>query len=162
MDKYSISFDYQVVALGELSEEHRLLIKKAREATKYSYSPYSNFTVGCSLLMKDGTIHSGANQENASYGATICGERSTIFSAYNKGYRGEITTIAVTGKMRSQQPGAEPITPCGICRQVINEEECLGGAPITIIMDSYNDERIMIVTGIKNLLPFAFGPGSMK
>ena len=63
------------------------LIKIARDAQNKSYSPYSNFRVGCALLMKDGKVISGANIENASYSLTICAERSTLFTAHNLGYK---------------------------------------------------------------------------
>ena len=69
------------------------LIKAAREAQNKSYSPYSNFRVGCALLMKDGNVISGANIENASYSLTVCAERSTLFTAHNLGYKKKIWNV---------------------------------------------------------------------
>lgn len=92
------------------------LIDEAIKARKKTYSPYSNFGVGAAVLMKDGSIIHGANIENASYGLSNCGERSALFSAYSQGYRKEdIVAIAIVGKTET------PISPCGACRQVMNE-----------------------------------------
>ena len=90
------------------------MIKKALEAMHNSYSPYSNFKVGAAISLKDGTIITGTNIENSSYGLSICAERVALFSVYAKGYRkDDIVSMAIAG---------ENITPpCGACRQVMNE-----------------------------------------
>jgi cytidine deaminase len=90
------------------------LIQAAIEAKKTSYSPYSRFRVGASLLTDDGTIYSGCNVENASYGLSICAERNAVFRMAFAGKR-KILAVAVT----SDENGF--ITPCGACRQVIAE-----------------------------------------
>ena len=91
-----------------------LLLKRATEAKKRSYSPYSCFAVGAALLTEDGRIYEGANIENASFSATVCAERVAIFKAINDG-NSKFIGIAITGS------GDKPTCPCGICRQVMSE-----------------------------------------
>jgi len=92
----------------------RELIDKAKEALKYSYSPYSRFAVGAALLSADGQVFTGCNIENASFGATNCAERTAIFKAVSEGIK-DFTAIAVACS------GSQPAYPCGICRQVMSE-----------------------------------------
>lgn len=119
------------------------LIAEARAAMGQSTPTYSNFTVGAALLMEDGTIVRGANHENASFGATVCAERSAIASALSQGMRG-IKAVCVTNATDTK------ITPCGICRQVIYEY----GSDIPVICTNQSGE-FMIHT-IAELLPHAF------
>ena len=119
------------------------LVTEAQAAMQEAHAGYSNFTVGAALLMEDGSIVRGANIENASFGATICAERSAIASALSQGKRG-IRAVAVTNATDTK------ITPCGICRQVIYEY----GTDIPIICTNHAGEH-MIHT-IAELLPHAF------
>ncbi len=96
-------------------ESTDLLFKKAKEAAEKSYSPYSHFRVGAALLCSDGTIYTGTNVENRSFGLTICAERSAIVSAVSAGQK-SFKALAV------YCPDADyPVSPCGACRQVISE-----------------------------------------
>ena len=91
------------------------LMKIAGEAARLAYAPYSSFRVGAALLMEDGSVITGVNVENRSYGLSNCAERTAIFTALTQGKK-EIRAIAVAG------PDAEePLPPCGACRQVISE-----------------------------------------
>lgn len=90
------------------------LIVKAKEALKYSYSPYSHFAVGAALLSGDGRVFTGCNIENASFGATNCAERTAIFKAVSEGVK-DFKAIAIVC-LKDQ-----PAYPCGICRQVMSE-----------------------------------------
>lgn len=90
------------------------LIAKAKEALKYSYSPYSHFAVGAALLSGDGRVFTGCNIENASFGATNCAERTAIFKAVSEGVK-DFKAIAIVCL------GDQPAYPCGICRQVMSE-----------------------------------------
>ena len=102
---------------------YQTIIDKAFEASKNSYSPYSNFKVGACLKTKDGKYFIGTNIENASYGASMCAERNAIYSAYCNGYRkNDIELLAVVAS------SDKIISPCGLCRQVMSEllpENCL-------------------------------------
>jgi len=121
------------------------LIKKALEARKNSYSPYSNYKVGVALLTKDGKVYLGTNVENCGYGPSNCAERSAFFSAVSNGDR-EFSKIAIVGS-------SDGICyPCGICRQVIVEL-----AP-NIEVICAKDENIYEVHTIQELLPHAFTP----
>ncbi|NTW95077.1 MAG: cytidine deaminase [Erysipelotrichaceae bacterium] len=124
---------------------HDELLKLAFKAMDNAYAPYSHYHVGAAVLTKDGKTFIGANVENASYGATNCGERSAIFSAYSHGYRrDDITAIAIV--TNGHRIGA----PCGICRQVLSElidENC----PILLS----NGKETMTKT-VAELLPMRF------
>lgn len=96
------------------------LIEKAIEARKKTYSPYSGFSVGAALICEDGSIYTGANIENSSYGATICAERNAIFTAVHDGKR-NIKAIAITGGKHDEVIPMGYAYPCGICRQVMSE-----------------------------------------
>ena len=119
------------------------LIDQARSARSYAYAPYSNFQVGVALLGKSGTIFTGVNVENASYGLTICAERTAVFNAVSEGER-EFTAIAIIGQ------GPSPVTPCGACRQVLAEFS----RDLVVIMAG--DDSVK-VRRLDELLPEAFG-----
>lgn len=119
----------------------RALIERAMEMKKVAYAPYSHFHVGAAVLAESGRIYGGANVENASYGATVCAERSAVFAAVNAGER-KLAAIAVTE------------TPCGICRQVMREF-CDPKAFRVIVAKSANDFRVFT---LDELLPESFGP----
>lgn len=134
------------------------LIQKAFEARRGSYSPYSRFQVGAALLTSDGQIFQGANIENASYGATICAERTAAVKAAFSGSR-EFIAIAVVGS----QEGAEDkdmayAYPCGICRQFLREFLPPAGDMLVLVAkspDQYEE------TTLNGLLPHSFGPSDL-
>lgn len=90
------------------------LLSKAKEGMKHSYAPYSNFNVGAAILCKDGTVFTGCNIENASYGAAICAERTAMTKAVSEGYT-EFEKIAIVCSAGTYA------YPCGICRQFMSE-----------------------------------------
>ena len=102
----------------ELSEEDRLLVQRAIEATASSYSPYSHFAVGAALRLADGTIVIGSNQENAAFPSGLCAERTAIFAAGATHPDQAVTTLAIAARNEAGRT-AEPVSPCGACRQVI-------------------------------------------
>ena len=128
------------------------LIDAARQAAQHSYSPYSKFPVGAALRFADGSIVTGTNIENASYGLALCAETVAVSKAMADGARGGLEAVAVTG------PGTEPITPCGRCRQVLNELAQLGGADPQILCVGPDEVRRL---RLSDLLPHAFGPASL-
>ncbi|MGB3330751.1 MAG: cytidine deaminase [Thermomicrobiales bacterium] len=123
------------------------LLHAARSIVARAYAPYSGFPVGAAVLTSDGTIVTGVNVENASYGLTVCGERNAVFTAVGQGH-GTIRAVAIC---TPQSPGA---TPCGACRQVLNEFKPADGV-LTVILDGPDGP---IVTDLARLLPDAFGP----
>lgn len=118
------------------------LMKKAGEAAEHAYAPYSKFRVGAALALSDGTIITGVNVENRSFGLSNCAERSAIFTAVSQG-RKDIVAIAIAGPDAS-----EPLSPCGACRQVI-AEFCSPDTPV------YFDDAKggWINSSVKELLP---------
>ena len=128
------------------------LIKKAEEARKLSYSPYSKFAVGAALLCKDGEVFLGANVENSSYPLCMCAERNAIYNAYMHGKKkDDFVMLALTAQTD------EPCSPCGACRQVISE---LFPRDAKIIMANLKGD--VQETTISELLPFAFSEDSLK
>ena len=128
------------------------LIAAARKAAEASYSPYSNFAVGAALRFADGSVTTGTNIENASYGLALCAETVAVAKAMAEGVRGGLEAVAVTG------PGDQPITPCGRCRQVLNELAQLGGTdPLVLCVGPDTVRRLRL----SELLPHAFGPASL-
>lgn len=124
--------------------EDRELVKLAIKAREKAYVPYSKFPVGAALETEDGSVFTGCNIENASFGATNCGERTAIFKAVSEGHR-EIKKIAVVGDMSTFT------APCGICRQVIAE---FAGKDIEIILVKNEDE--FVKKSLSDILPGAF------
>ncbi|MBU2033914.1 MAG: cytidine deaminase [Alphaproteobacteria bacterium] len=128
------------------------LIAAAREAAAQSYSPYSRFPVGAALRFADGGVVTGTNIENASCGLALCAETVAVARAMAEGRRGGLEAVAVTG------PGDEPLTPCGRCRQVLNELAQLGGTDPQVLCVGPDEIRR---TTLSALLPDAFGPASL-
>jgi cytidine deaminase len=128
------------------------LIAAARAAAANSYSPYSSFAVGAALRFADGSVVTGTNIENASYGLALCAETVAVAKAMADGVRGGLDAIAVTG------PGDQPITPCGRCRQVLNELAQLGGTDPVVLCVGPEEVRQL---RLSDLLPHAFGPASL-
>ncbi len=132
------------------------LIEAARKAALDAYAPYSDYQVGAALLFKDGAVVTGANVENASYGLSLCAETNAVSKAMNDGRRGGLEAVAVVGP--SDKGDGAPITPCGRCRQVLNEIAQLGGTdPLILCVGTSEVRRIKL----SELLPHAFGPANL-
>ena len=128
--------------------DFRPLITAAKKASESAYSPYSGFPVGAAVLAEDGSIYSGCNVENASYGLTVCAERVAVFKAVTAGLRSIRAIVVYT-------PTSSPTAPCGACRQVLFE---FGpGAQVLSACDS--DETLE--WSVTDLLPNAFGPSNL-
>ena len=125
-------------------DEFAALSVAARTASAFAYCPYSQFRVGAAVLVGDGDIIGACNVENASFGLSICAERSAIFHAVARGYLKIRALVLYT-------PTAKPVTPCGACRQVLAEFG--GDAAVVCVCDG----RESIVTNLKELLAMPFG-----
>jgi cytidine deaminase len=132
--------------------ERDALIAAARAALATAYAPYSSFRVGAALRFDDGAVVTGCNVENASYGLALCAETVAVAKAMADGRRGGLVEVAVTGT----GPGA--VTPCGRCRQVLNELAELGGTDPVVWACGSDEVREF---RLSELLPAAFGPGSL-
>ena len=125
------------------------LIRRAKEARKNAYSPYSKVMIGAAVLTSDGKIFTGCNIENASYGLTMCAERVALFAGHARGKRG-VVALAVAG------PSGNATPPCGACRQVMNE---WNPRMLVVYVDAMGALRTL---GLEALLPHAFGLGGCR
>lgn len=129
------------------------LISMAVEAMNNAYAPYSGFQVGAALLCSDGTVYTGCNIENAAYAPTNCAERTAIFKAVSEGHK-DFTAIAVCGGKNGIITNL--CTPCGVCRQVL-QEFCKDDFPVYL---AHKDGYKTLTLG--DLLPYSFGEDSLK
>jgi cytidine deaminase len=146
-----------------LTDAEAALIAAARGAMRHAHAPYSRFAVGAALRMTDGSILTGSNFENASYGLSLCAETVAIAAANAQGRLTEITAIAIIGGAMNDSGDAEGdavIMPCGRCRQIINEAQDMGGRAIAILCASA-DGSAVTHHSIEELLPHAFGPANL-
>ena len=132
------------------------LIAAARAAAERAYAPYSRFPVGAALRFAGGAVVTGTNVENASYGLSLCAETVAVARAMGQGLRGGLEAVAVTGPRMGE--GDAPITPCGRCRQVLNELAQLGGTDPDILCVGPAEVRRVKLSA---LLPHAFGPADL-
>jgi cytidine deaminase len=128
------------------------LVAAARRASEHAYAPYSGFRVGAALRFADGTVVTGTNVENASYGLTLCAETVALAKAMGEGRRGGLVAIAV------YSDALEPVSPCGRCRQVLYELAELGATDPVVWCAG---ETEVVETRLSTLLPDAFGPGAL-
>lgn len=145
--------------MAALDETSALLLQKARVACADAYAPYSNFYVGAALLLENGQIVTGTNQENASYPSGLCAERVAVFSASSLFPKIPILKIAITARKASEATFLA-VTPCGSCRQVLSEYELLYKKPIEVVMEGSG--KIYLAPSIEMLLPFRFSGEHIK
>ena len=138
-------------SIDEMDAADRMLVEEAIEAQKGSYAPYSNFNVGAAVLLEDGTVVRGSNQENAAYPSGLCAERTAMFAASANHPGKAMLAIAIVGGF-DHAVAATPCTPCGACRQVMAEYQTLSGKPMRIIM--YGTERAWKFDRVDDILPF--------
>ena len=153
MRQIQIATAVEVYAYNELDSESQRLNHAAREAAKKAYAPYSHFQVGAALLLDNGEILSGSNQENASYPAGSCAERTVLFYAGAHHPDKAVSRLAIVAF--NPQGQVEQISPCGICRQVLLETEQRQGSPISIWL--FGQTAIYCFPSATSLLPFCFG-----
>jgi cytidine deaminase len=155
MEKKRISIDYTVYnGIDELPEKERKVLDKAIQATKGSYAPYSKFRVGAAVLLSNGEIVIGANQENAAYPSGLCAERTALFAAHTL-YPGEkVLSIAITAVDPSGNMLPTITYPCGACRQVMAEYETISHVPTQIIIGSSNS--VQVFDSVSSIMPFMF------
>ncbi|OJU38281.1 MAG: cytidine deaminase [Bacteroidales bacterium 45-6] len=150
----NITAKIQVYTIEECDSLKKKLIEAAKEATTRAYAPYSKFHVGAALLLENGEIVTGSNQENAAYPTTLCAERTAIFYANSQYPDLAVKSIAIAA-FADGDFTEESCAPCGSCRQVISEVENRFGKPVSVIM--YGKKHIYEVSSIQDLLPLSFG-----
>ncbi|KIC91781.1 cytidine deaminase [Flavihumibacter sp. ZG627] len=160
MTRKAFHFDYDVYqSLDELTEEDAWLLAEAREVTTHAYAPYSNFFVGAVAKLANGEILAGSNQENASFPVGLCAERVLLASVSSLFPKIPIDTIALSYRS-SQVESNHPITPCGICRQSLQEYEDRVKHPIRLILGGM-EGPVYIISSASMLLPLSFSGGDM-
>ncbi|NQZ42916.1 MAG: cytidine deaminase [Flavobacteriaceae bacterium] len=151
-----IGFELTVYdTLDEMSEEDRGLLHQANLAREKAYAPYSKFHVGAAVLLENGTVVLGNNQENASYPSGLCAERVAIFHAGANHPGVAIKSIAISAVSTTSNETTAPAAPCGNCRQAIAEYEHKQKGPIAILMQGAST-TVYKCHAIADLLPLAF------
>ncbi len=143
------------ITYEQLDDLSRKALDEAEKVLENAYNPYSHFYVGAALFTEDGTIITGTNFENSSYGLTICAERAAVLRANAMGIR-KFKGIAIIARGKDFDT-TEVTAPCGSCRQVLYELSCISGNDLMVILSTTKKDKI-IVTTISELLPLAFGP----
>ena len=154
MKKLELKSIIKECQLEELCQEEQHLVKLAIEATDRSYAPYSKFRVGAALLLNNGVVVIGCNQENVAYPAGLCAERTALFSAGAQYPEVPVRTLAIAARTSDGELQDEPVSPCGSCRQVIIETETRFGQPVRLLL--YGRKRTYVIDGIKELMPLSF------
>jgi cytidine deaminase len=144
---------YEFQNIGELPENDQLLLIEARKITELAYAPYSGFHVGAAVLLSNGMIITGNNQENSAYPSGLCAERVALFYANANYPDSEVVAIAVSAAKKNLLV-IEPVKPCGACRQALSEAEIRHEKPIRIILDG--QDSIFVLNDVESLLPLSF------
>lgn len=154
MKEQILELSYRIYALDELPEESRKLVDAALEATQRSYAPYSHFYVGAAVMLNNGVIVTGNNQENVAFPSGLCAERTALFYANAQYPEVPVKALAIVARDSSGKVTQAPISPCGACRQVMLETENRFGKPMQILLASA--EEVIVVERASALLPLAF------
>jgi cytidine deaminase len=146
-----------------MTDQAKRLIQAARDAARHAHAPYSRFAVGAALLMRDGSIVTGANVENASYGLSLCAETVAVATASAQGRIDDIVAVGVIGGLMDEAGNARgdaPISPCGRCRQILNEAAQMSAVDLPVHCAGAEGDAIASYR-LSELLPAAFGPADL-
>tara|TARA_B100000575_G_C22934415_1_gene541279 strand:+ start:23 stop:511 length:489 start_codon:yes stop_codon:yes gene_type:complete len=160
MKKKEVNLIFFQGILSELEQCDQELVNNAIVSLKDAYAPYSGFQVGASILLENGKIINGSNQENVAYPSGLCAERVAIFYASSNYPNVKIIKMAISVQAVDFNIN-DVISPCGACRQVMAEYEENQNYPIQIILHSPNND-ILIVDRVQDLLPFMFKSPHLK
>ena len=153
MKKYNLTAKMRAYKWDELTDDQRAVLTIAKEQVNRSYCPYSHFHVGAGLLLANGEIIRGCNQENAAYPSGLCAERAALFAAgaqYPEVPVKKLGIACFTGGHFTKEPGA----PCGGCRQVMLESEHRYGGKMEVLL--YGEEETYVFESAADLLPLTF------
>lgn len=152
MKNIIVSTEIKLYNIEELNSAEQELINASENAAKLAYAPYSKFKVGAALLLSNGAVVNGSNQENASFPVGICAERVALANHAMQFPNEKIESIAIYANNKANQP---PAAPCGMCRQALYEQEAKQKTPIKLLLKG-NGNEIVAVNSVKDLLPLAF------
>jgi cytidine deaminase len=152
MDEIKIELSFKRLKTNELLADDRRIYDAAIRAARRAYAPYSQFNVGAAVLLGDGTIVEGNNQENVAYPSGLCAERVALFAAGASFPEKQVTAIAITAIKNGEIQSS--IAPCGACRQVMLETERRYGHAIRVLL--CGKDATILVDSVKDLLPISF------
>ena len=159
MKEYDLTTKMRAYQWNELTDEQREVLTIAKEQTKHSYCPYSQFHVGAAAKLANGVIIPGCNQENAAYPSGLCAERTALFAAGAQYPEQPVTKLAIacfTDGHFTKEPGS----PCGACRQVMLETEHRYGGKMEVLL--YGEDAIYVFESAADLLPLIFVSENLK
>lgn len=161
MIEKNVSIKYfEADRLDQLPKDEQALVKLARKMTYDAYAPYSAFYVGAAILLENGEIITGSNQENGAYPSGLCAERVAAFAASANHPGVSMKKIAISARSNRLEV-KEPVSPCGACRQVLLEYENLQEEPLKILLASDNG-KVIVIERIDDLLPLSFSGNGLK
>lgn len=154
MQQKEIRFSYTIHPDKHLlSNDDQFLIEQALHASTKAYAPYSRFKVGAAIRTEDGQIALGSNQENGAFPIGQCAERVALYELIHEQGRKPIDTIAILVDYENQKT---PASPCGSCRQILNEYRSFQRRPIRLLLTLANGGEVHEINDVIDLLPFAF------
>ncbi len=159
MQNKTIETKISIYKFNELNSDQQVLINKAKEQVLNAYAPYSGFDVGAAILLDNGEIVTGSNQENSAYPSGLCAERVAMFYANSQYPNVSVKSIAIAAYTNGKFL-PEPITPCGSCRQVLLETEMRFKKNIEILL--YGTKKIFKIENAVQLLPLCFEKKSLQ
>ncbi|PID68657.1 MAG: cytidine deaminase [Flavobacteriia bacterium] len=154
MDKKIVTSYRVYESVAVLTDQNQLLMQAATKAIHNAYAPYSQFNVGAAVLLENGEIVTGNNQENAAYPSGMCAERVAVWNAMSHYPEQKIKKVAIIAQSPLRTVN-KPVAPCGACRQVLMEYESKQQEPISVFFSCENGP-VIEVNSLKDLLPFAF------
>lgn len=161
MKRQDYHFEFEVYdSIDELTKEDAWLLDHAREVTQHAYAPYSKFQVGAVAKLVNGEVVSGTNQENASYPIGLCAERVLLSAASSLFPKVPVESMAISYNNNNGESD-HPISPCGICRQTIQEYQSRTGHPIRLILGGMHG-KVYVIPDAENLLPLSFTANDLK
>lgn len=140
--------------LDELNSREKNLIQAAKNACASAYAPYSHFQVGAAVLLDNGEIVTGSNQENAAYPSGLCAERVALFAAASHFPENKAIALAIAARHENEDFTQNAVSPCGACRQVMTETEKRFQHPLKVLL--YGESEIICIDSAQELLPLSF------
>ena len=160
MRENQIQIHYNSYKLDELSEIYKNLMDRSIEAQQNAYAPYSNFKVGAAILLEDGTVFTGNNQENSAFPSGLCAERVAIFACSAQHPNIKINVIAISANSEKIDINTV-LAPCGSCRQSMYEYESKQNKPIRVLLKGVDNEVVEFLS-VADLLPLVFQCDGLK
>jgi cytidine deaminase len=158
MKELLIETKIKVYAVAELPDELKALAQASFEVSREAYAPYSEFHVGAAVLLDNGVVVTGNNQENAAYPSGLCAERVALFYAGSQYPGSAVRAIAISAQTKGRQ--TDGISPCGACRQVLLETENRYQRPINVLL--CGREEVYIAESASSLLPLSFSESNLR